>query len=133
VKLEQVIGDCDWTALSYAECQAGMRQCDRPTASKTITSYHILGNGLGYSFEDHGKLLFPFGDTISEDQTNLNYHAADPIAWSTTTSDGMPGNWQKYYQGSWSEPGIGGRADTIVTTGPGTGLWIRPFTFIQAR
>jgi hypothetical protein len=86
VKLEQLIGDCDWTSLSYAEFESGLRQCAQPTASKTISNFHIMGNGLGYSFEDQGKLTFLFGDTISEDPNTLNYHAADPIAWSTSTN-----------------------------------------------
>jgi hypothetical protein len=55
-----------------------------------VTRFHILGNGLGYSFEDNGKLIFLFGDTISENTTNWNYHAADPLAWSTNTDGETP-------------------------------------------
>jgi hypothetical protein len=82
VKLEQIIGDVDWAALAHGT--------NLPTASRTATRFHILGNGLGYSFEDNGKLIFLFGDTISEDQTNINYHAADPLAWSTNTDGETP-------------------------------------------
>src|SRR5579859_3037701 len=82
VKLEQIIGDVDWAALA--------RGTNLPTASQTVSRFHILGNGLGYSFEDKGKLIFLFGDTISEDQTNINYHAADPLAWSTNTDGETP-------------------------------------------
>ena len=82
VKLEQIIGDEDWAARAQGT--------HLPTASQTVTRFHILGNGLGYSFEDKGKLIFLFGDTISEDVTNINYHAADPLAWSTNT-DGETG------------------------------------------
>jgi Domain of unknown function (DUF4185) len=84
VKLEQIIGDIDW--------EANARGSNLLTASQTITRFHIMGNGLGYSFENNGKLIFLFGDTISEDPTNgpLNYHAADPLAWSTTTDGEMP-------------------------------------------
>ncbi|HXT41042.1 MAG TPA: DUF4185 domain-containing protein, partial [Candidatus Angelobacter sp.] len=77
VKMEQVIGDKDWADAA--------RGTNTPTTSLTVTRFHVLGNGLGYSFEHDGKLIFLFGDTISEDPTNLNYHAADPIAWSTST------------------------------------------------
>jgi hypothetical protein len=77
VKLEQIIGDYDWEALAQGS--------NLLTASQTVSRFHILGNGLGYSFEDKGKLIFLFGDTISENQTNWNYHAADPLAWSTAT------------------------------------------------
>ncbi len=86
IKLEQIIGDVDWAAKAQGR--------ELPTASQTITRFHIMGNGLGYSFEDHGKLIFLFGDTTSEDQTNLdgplNYHAADPLAWSTNTDGEAP-------------------------------------------
>jgi hypothetical protein len=79
IKREQLIGDVDWAARAQGS--------NLLTASQTVTRFHILGNGLGYSFEDKGKLIFLFGDTISEApaDTNLNYHAADPLAWSTNT------------------------------------------------
>jgi hypothetical protein len=82
VKLEQIIGDYDWAALAQGS--------NVPTASQTVSRFHILGNGLGYSFEDKGKLIFLFGDTISETVSNWNYHAADPLAWSTTASGESP-------------------------------------------
>jgi len=82
VKLEQIIGDVDWEALAHGT--------NLPTASRTVTRFHILGNGLGYSFEDKGKLIFLFGDTISENTTNWNYHGADPLAWSTNTDGETP-------------------------------------------
>ena len=75
VKLEQIIGDVDYEALAHGT--------NLPTVSLTVTRFHILGKGQGYSFEDNGKLIFLFGDTISEDTTNINYHAADPLAWCT--------------------------------------------------
>jgi hypothetical protein len=82
VKLEQIIGDVDWEAHAQGS--------NLLTASQTVTRFHILGNGLGYSFEDKGRLIFLFGDTISESKSNWNYHAADPLAWSTNT-DGETG------------------------------------------
>jgi len=82
VKLEQIIGDYDWADLAVGITNL--------TASQTVTRFHILGNGLGYSFEDNGKLIFLFGDTISEDTTTMNYHAADPLAWSTNTDGETP-------------------------------------------
>src|SRR5450759_2476992 len=79
VKLEQVIGDCDW----QVEAQKGTCQ---PTTSQTVTRFNILGNGQGGSFEDNEKMIFLFGDTISKDVNLVNYHGADPIAWSTSTN-----------------------------------------------
>ena len=82
VKLEQIIGDVDWAALEQGT--------NLPTASQTATRFHVLANGLGYSFEDKGKLIFLFGDTISENPTATNYHGADPLAWSTNTDGETP-------------------------------------------
>jgi hypothetical protein len=82
VKLEQIIGDYDYEA--YAQ---GIYL---PTASQTVTRFNILGNGLGYSFEDNGHLIFLFGDTISQNATATNYHAADPLAWSTNLDGETP-------------------------------------------
>jgi hypothetical protein len=82
VKLEQIIGDVDWGAKAEGS--------NLLTASQTVTRFHILGNGLGYSFEDNGKLIFLFGDTISENKTNWNYHAGDPLAWSTNRDGEAP-------------------------------------------
>ena len=81
VKLEQVIGDCDWQFYDWAD-QTGT--C-HPTTSRTVTRFNILGNGQGGSWEDNGRMVFFFGDTISRDVSAVNYHAHDPIAWSTTT------------------------------------------------
>ena len=77
-KVEQVIGDCDY------EVQAKKGIC-QPTTSQTVTRFNILGNGQGGSFEHNGKMIFLFGDTISKDVSVVNYHASDPIAWSTST------------------------------------------------
>lgn len=82
VKLEQIVGDVDWQALAQGT--------NLPTASRTATRFHILANGLGYSFEDKGRLIFLFGDTISENDSATNYHAADPLAWSTNTDGETP-------------------------------------------
>ena len=73
VKVEQLVGDIDY-------------QTHKSTASQTAARYNILGSDIGYSFESNGKLIFAFGDTISRDSSVLNYHAADPIASSTSTN-----------------------------------------------
>ncbi len=87
-KIEQVIGDIDW-----ASCTPTTGTCT-PTASKTLTQRNVLGNGLGYSFEYQGQLIFLFGDTIPTgtwDGTTvgnaaLDFHGKDPFA-SSTSSD----------------------------------------------
>jgi hypothetical protein len=78
VKVEQLIADCDWQA------KARDGSCLR-TASQTISRYNIMGTDLGSPFESNGKLIIPFGDTISSDPNTVNYGAGDSIASSTST------------------------------------------------
>ena len=70
VKLEQVIGDVDWATGSN-------------TVSQTITRFNIEGTDISSSFICGTNRIFFFGDTIG---SNVDYHAADPVAWSTTTN-----------------------------------------------
>ncbi len=70
VKLEQVIGDVDWATGSN-------------TTSQTITRFNIVGTDVSAPFVSGTNLIIFFGDTIG---SNVNYQAADPVAWSTTTS-----------------------------------------------
>ena len=70
VKLEQVIGDVDWANGSN-------------TTSQTITRFNIEGTDISSSFVCGTNRIFFFGDTIG---SNVNYNAADPVAWSTTTN-----------------------------------------------
>src|SRR6185436_2362593 len=71
-KVEQMIGDCDYTA------QARTGQCV-PTPSQTATRARVLGTDLGASFESEGRVIFAFGDTISPSPTE-NYLASDTMA-----------------------------------------------------
>jgi uncharacterized protein (TIGR03437 family) len=85
VKMEQVIGDCDYQAQAK-QIVAGQTVTCVPTTSQTVTRFDVAGNGQGSSFEDNnGRLIFFFGDTISSDPSVKNYGGADPIAWSTST------------------------------------------------
>lgn len=79
LKVEQMIGDCDYTAL------AKTRQCT-PTASRTTARARVVGTDLGASFESQGKLIFLFGDTTGPTE----YFASDTMA-STTSSDPAAG------------------------------------------
>ena len=114
VKLEQVVGDVDWADLAHG--------VTTPTASRTVTRYHVLGSGYGYSFEDNGKVVFMFGDTESEDPVNINYHAQDPIAWSTVTDGEAPLVLNYFTQSPgvplfMAPPGIRMGADDICNSG----------------
>ncbi|HEY6138474.1 MAG TPA: DUF4185 domain-containing protein [Thermoanaerobaculia bacterium] len=75
VKVEQVVGDCDYTA------QAATGQC-KPTTSRTATRAKVLGTDLGASFESNGKVIFLFGDSIGPTE---DYQAGDTMASSAST------------------------------------------------
>lgn len=77
VKVEQMIGDCDY------EKQAKTGQCV-PTTSRTSTRARVLGTDIGASFESQGKLIFLFGDTIGPAGT-ADYLASDTMASSVST------------------------------------------------
>jgi hypothetical protein len=103
-KIEQVTGDCDWVVWDPT-INTPPQDCKR-TTSQTLSRFDVLGHGFGYSFEHDGKLIFLFGDTIGASHqyvpdyaslslentfNDFQYHAGDPIAWSTTTrpEDGL--------------------------------------------
>jgi len=75
VKVEQVVGDCDYSA------QAATGQC-KPTTSRTATRSKVLGTDLGASFESNGSVIFLFGDSIGPSE---DYNAGDTMASSTST------------------------------------------------
>ena len=104
VRVEQIIGDCDWQSYDWADATGTCK----PTVSRTVTRFDILGNGFGYSFEDDARMIFLFGDTISSDPSAVNYHAHDPVAWSTS-----------------SDPG-GGLLLTLFTNPDGSPLFVEP-------
>jgi hypothetical protein len=111
-KIEQVNGDCDWSvwdATITADASGKITNPDPvcvPTLSQTVTRADVLGQGLGYSFEHDGQLIFLFGDTIGGTtghgdgvdyspwtavQNSFQYQAGDTMAWSTTqrAEDGL--------------------------------------------
>jgi len=86
VKLEQIIGEVDYAALGRGSTVA--------TTSRTVSECNVAGCDLGQSFEHEGKVVFLFGDTISNDPSMpwstssappIDYHAADCFGWSTST------------------------------------------------
>lgn len=93
VKVEQLIGDCDYTAL------AKNGQCT-PTTSRTLTRARVVGTDLGSSFESQGKLIFLFGDTTGPSE---NYFASDTMA-STTSTDPDAGLFLDFFTNSDGSP-----------------------------
>lgn len=122
VKLEQVIGDCDLQAQA-GQIVARQTVTCVPTTSRTITRFNIAGNGQGGSFEaGDGRMIFFFGDTISSNVSTVNYHAGDPVAWSTSTDPeaGLLLNFYTETNGSplfVKPPGIAMGGDDIPNSG----------------
>ena len=81
VKLEQVIGDKDWSAAAQGNTL--------PTASQTWTRYGVFATDIGASFEHAGKVHFLFGDTRAE-HPGVDLGAPDPIAFSSSTDGEAP-------------------------------------------
>ncbi len=75
VRVEQIVGDCDYAA----KAKTGV--CT-PTTSLTVTRARVLGTDIGSSFESQGKLIFLFGDTTGPTE---EYFASDTMASSTST------------------------------------------------
>jgi hypothetical protein len=71
--------------------QTDDRATGSKTVSQTITRFNIEGTDMGSSFTFGTNFIFSFVDTLGSD---VNYHAADPVAWSTTINgkEGLPLN-----------------------------------------
>ncbi|MGH9763271.1 MAG: hypothetical protein ACREAC_20780, partial [Blastocatellia bacterium] len=92
VKVQQIIGDCDWAVMAAGgTCQQ--------TASLTISKANVAANDIGDSFEQGGKLVFMFGDTKSNDPSQpwstsklplVDYHQHDPVATTDVTDGEAP-------------------------------------------
>ena len=59
---------------------------------------------------DWGRPLSPGADEIH-------------LARSPVSSDGAPGSWYKYFQGSFDEPGIDGNSDPVIRGPSSTAFW----------
>jgi hypothetical protein len=94
-KVEQMIGDCDYTA------QAKTGQCV-PTTSQTSTRARVLGTDIGASFESEGRTIFLFGDTIGPAGA-ANYFASDTLA-STNSTDPSRGLFLDFFTNSDGTP-----------------------------
>ena len=112
VKVEQILGDCDWPDLEQ-------RKVCTPTASQTLTRNDILGIDLGYSFESALGLVFLFGDTIGQ---KTLYKAGDTMALSASTDPSSPLLLNFLTKGDGSTflvqpPGIAMGADDVPASG----------------
>ena len=70
----------------------------------------IIANGYIYMFYQYipNRTLDPEAPSVIQ------------VARAPASGDGAPGTWTKYYQGSFSQPGLGGRGSPVVATGKGT-------------
>jgi len=64
--------------------------------------------------------LYMFFQYIPNEDSDPEAPSVIQVARAPIASDGGPGSWMKYFNGSWGEPGIGGKGSTIVATGTGT-------------
>jgi len=102
-KVEQITANCDWiiwdATIDFGPPISNPDPTCKPTVSQTVTRADVLGQGLGYSFEHKGKLIFLFGDTFGANvghgngnayfptwtsvQNTFQYLAGDTMAWSS--------------------------------------------------
>jgi hypothetical protein len=52
-----------------------------------------------------------------------NYPTAIHLARALRTSDGLPGSWFKYYLDDFTQPGIGGHSDPVISRPSASALW----------
>ncbi len=70
----------------------------------------VVANGYIYMFYQY----------IPNQSSDPEAPSVIQVARAPVSGDGAPGTWVKYYHGSFSQPGIGGRGSRIVATGEGT-------------
>ena len=121
-KLIQLNGPCDWPSWDPKTPPVNGKydkpgSCGQTAAQANPNDSYIptgvMGQGLGYSFEETdsggkptGKIIFLFGDSISfnpavelnpnpaNGEFDPNFHAKDTLAWSTSaTEDGFTINY----------------------------------------
>ncbi len=90
VKLEQIIGDCDYQAQAQQMLKGQAVSCGLPTASQTFTRFQVRGDGQCSNFEDNGKLIMMCGDASNGGLGGPDLHGFDPIGASTTSDPEAP-------------------------------------------
>ena len=112
-KVIQLDGPCDWASWDPKTPPEGGKYAAEGACGVTAAQANpgdpyiatgVMGQGLGYSFEETGadgkptgKMIVLFGDSIGFDPGNLkpnpatahfpNFHAKDTLAWSTSNSE----------------------------------------------
>jgi hypothetical protein len=91
------------------------RQLQKPTLSRTVSRFGVLGTDLGSSFEHKGKLFFLFGDTpgkpgdwdsvawtesLDPEKIELTFHVGSDGKWLPPTVPGIG-------QAGWEIPSYG--------------------------
>jgi hypothetical protein len=100
---------------------------DDPAANQIIagwntTSVHQTGEG------DHGVVLL--GDYLYlffiewDSDSSIHGGTSSGVARSALSDRGRPGTWWKYFNNSWTSPGVGGKSDTVNL--PGTAVYNVP-------
>ncbi len=82
--------------------------------------------------------LYVFFQYVPNQNSDPDAPSVIQVARAPVSTDGAPGTWMKYFEGSFSQPGIGGRGSRIVATGEGTGctrpvqIWPAFSTYLNA-
>jgi hypothetical protein len=90
IKLEQIIGDCDYQAEADQILKNQPVTCSRPTTSQTFSRNQVRGDGQCSNFEDNGKLIVMCGDASNGGLGGPDLHGFDPIGSSTTSDPEAP-------------------------------------------
>ena len=67
------------------------------------------------------RFMYMFFQYVPNQDSEPEAPSVIQAARASLASDGAPGAWKKYYNGAWTEDGLGGKASTIVATGKGSG------------
>ena len=124
-----------WIGWYHAE-----HTCDRVAGTTHMTMAFVDSADGGHtwnkpSYPNNQILTAPAGSTLLDYAGNgkviyqggyfyLFYMGGDYqsyIARSSFVDQGRPGTWWKWYQGGWTEPGIGGQSTAVNGFGEGTG------------
>ena len=84
------------------------RSRTRPTTTATATRGCSSTTASGYFYLDYGSRIVPKGG-VGGSTDWLAHVARAPITGKMAT-----GTWQKWYDGSWSQPGVGGLESNMV-------------------
>ena len=137
----QWINDVKPTASGHQAFVHWERSCDYANGQTHKSMAYATSQDEGHSWNVQGMILSGTdaptagahtgeGDCRVVDGADGHFYAYclrtsdyQTIVARAPTSNPGPGMWQKYYQGAWNEPGLGGEADALGAMGPSASRW----------